>query len=92
VYGTHTHIQTSDERILPNGTAYITDVGMCGPFDSVIGMEKETVINGFISQLPRKFEVAQGNVVLQGAIVDVDPANGKAREMRRLRLHHESLS
>jgi calcineurin-like phosphoesterase len=65
---------------------------MCGPFDSVIGMEKETVINGFISQLPRKFEVAQGNVVLQGAIVDVDPANGKAREMRRLRLHHESLS
>ena len=91
VYGTHTHIQTSDERILPNGTAYITDVGMCGPFDSVIGMEKETVINGFLSQLPRKFEVAQGNVVLQGAIVDVDPANGKAREMRRLRLHHESL-
>jgi 2',3'-cyclic-nucleotide 2'-phosphodiesterase len=92
VYGTHTHIQTSDERILPNGTAYITDVGMCGPFDSVIGMEKETVINGFLSQLPRKFEVAQGNVVLQGAIVDVDPASGRAREMRRLRLHHESLS
>ena len=92
VYGTHTHIQTADERILPNGTAYITDVGMCGPFDSIIGMEKETVINGFITQLPRKFEVAQGNVVLQGVIVDVDPANGRAREVRRLRLHHESLS
>src|SRR5436305_3128053 len=72
VYGTHTHVQTADERILPGGTAYITDVGMCGPFDSVIGMEKETVINGFLSQLPRKFEVAQGNVVLQGAIVNVD--------------------
>jgi metallophosphoesterase (TIGR00282 family) len=92
VYGTHTHIQTSDERVLPNGTAYITDVGMCGPFDSVIGMEKETVISGFISQLPRKFEVAQDNVVLQGIIVEVDPTNGKAREIRRLRLHHESLN
>jgi metallophosphoesterase (TIGR00282 family) len=92
VFGTHTHIQTSDERILPNGTAYITDVGMCGPFDSVIGMEKETVINGFITQLPRKFEVAQGNVVLQGIVVDIDPTTGKAREMRRLRLHHESLT
>ena len=92
VFGTHTHIQTSDERILPNGTAYITDVGMCGPFDSVIGMEKETVISGFITQLPRKFEVAQGNVVLQGIVVDVDPTTGKAREMRRLRLHHEPLT
>ena len=92
VIGTHTHIPTSDARILPKGTAYITDVGMCGPFDSIIGMEKETVINGFISQLPRKFEVAQGNVVLQGIIVEVDPANGKAREMRRLRLYHESLA
>jgi metallophosphoesterase (TIGR00282 family) len=89
VFGTHTHIQTADERILPNGTAYITDVGMCGPFDSVIGMERETVINGFISQLPRKFEVAQGNVVLQGVILDVDQASGKARDIRRLRLHHE---
>jgi calcineurin-like phosphoesterase len=65
---------------------------MCGPFDSVIGMEKETVINGFITQLPRKFEVAQGNVVLQGIVVDIDPTTGKAREMRRLRLHHESLT
>jgi len=55
VYGTHTHVQTADERILPAGTAYITDVGMCGPLDSVIGMEKETVIRGFITQLPRQF-------------------------------------
>jgi metallophosphoesterase (TIGR00282 family) len=92
VYGTHTHIQTADERILANGTAYITDVGMCGPFDSVIGMEKETVINGFLSQLPRKFEVAQENAVIQGVILDVDPVNGRAREIRRLRLHHESFS
>lgn len=86
VYGTHTHIQTADERILPRGTAFITDLGMCGPFDSVIGMEKEVVINGFISQLPRQFEVAQENVVLQGVIVDIDSHSGRAREIRRLRV------
>jgi 2',3'-cyclic-nucleotide 2'-phosphodiesterase len=90
VYGTHTHIQTADERILPNGTAYITDVGMCGPFDSVIGIEKDIVINGFLSQLPRKFEVAQGNVVLQGVILDVDSLTGQAQAIRRLQVHHES--
>lgn len=86
VYGTHTHVQTSDERIFPAGTAYITDVGMCGPLDSVIGMETETVIRGFITQLPRQFEVAQENVVLQGVIVDIDDESGKARAIRRLRV------
>lgn len=90
VYGTHTHVQTADERILPAGTAYITDVGMCGPFDSVIGMEKDSVIRGFITQLPRQFEVAQDNVVLQGVIVDIDDESGKARAIRRLRLHWET--
>jgi hypothetical protein len=90
VYGTHTHIQTADERILPKGTAYITDLGLCGPFDSVIGMVKETVINGFISQLPRKFEVAQDDVVLQGIVVDVDEGSGKARAIKRLRLHADA--
>ncbi len=89
VYGTHTHIQTADERVLPNGTAYITDIGMCGPFDSVIGIEKEVVIEGFLTQLPRKFEVAQDNIVLQGVIVDVDEGSGKARQIQRLRLHGE---
>lgn len=89
IFGTHTHIQTADERILPGGSAYITDLGMCGPFDSVIGMEKDAVINGFLSQLPRSFEVAQENVVLQGVVVDVDESSGKAREIRRLRLHYE---
>jgi metallophosphoesterase (TIGR00282 family) len=87
VFGTHTHIQTADERILPGGTAYITDVGMCGPFDSVIGMEKEPVIRGFMTQLPRQFEVAEDNVVLQGVVVDVDEASGKARTIRRIREH-----
>jgi len=90
VFGTHTHVQTADERILPAGTAYITDVGMCGPFDSVIGMEKETVIRGFITQLPRQFEVAQDNVVLQGVIADIDEENGKAKGIRRLRIHWEN--
>lgn len=89
VFGTHTHVQTADERILSAGTAYITDTGMCGPFDSVIGMDKETVIRGFITQLPRQFEVAQDNVVLQGIIVDIDEENGRARAIRRLRIHWE---
>jgi metallophosphoesterase (TIGR00282 family) len=89
VYGTHTHVQTADERVLPGGTAYITDLGMCGPIDSVIGMERETVIKGFISQLPRQFAVAQENVVLQGVVVDVDDRNGRAREIRRLRIPWE---
>jgi 2',3'-cyclic-nucleotide 2'-phosphodiesterase len=79
-------VQTADDRILPGGTAYITDVGMCGPLDSVIGMEKEAVIKGFLSQLPRQFEVAQDNVVLQGIIVNVDDDSGRAREIRRLRM------
>jgi metallophosphoesterase (TIGR00282 family) len=90
VFGTHTHVQTADERILPGGTAYITDLGMCGPFDSVIGMEKESVIRGFLSQLPRPFEVAQDNVVLQGVIAEIDEESGKARSIRRLRLQWEN--
>jgi metallophosphoesterase (TIGR00282 family) len=86
VYGTHTHVQTADERLLPGGTAYITDLGMCGPWDSVIGIEKENVIEGFLTQLPRKFEVAKENVVLQGIIVDVDEETGRARDICRLRV------
>jgi 2',3'-cyclic-nucleotide 2'-phosphodiesterase len=89
VFGTHTHVQTADERILPGGTAYITDLGMCGPFDSIIGMDKDSVIRGFLSQLPRPFEVAQDNVVLQGVIADLDEETGKARSIRRLRVHWE---
>jgi 2',3'-cyclic-nucleotide 2'-phosphodiesterase len=90
VFGTHTHVQTADERIFPGGTAYITDLGMCGPFDSVIGMEREMVIRGFITQLPRHFEVAQENVVLQGIITDIDEDTGKARAIHRLRIHWDA--
>lgn len=86
VFGTHTHVQTADERLLPGGTAYITDLGMCGPLDSVIGIEKDLVIEGFMTQLPRKFEVAKENVVLQGIIVDVDEVTGRARDICRLRI------
>jgi metallophosphoesterase (TIGR00282 family) len=90
VYGTHTHVQTADERILPGGTAYITDLGLCGAFNSVIGMERDIVIEGFITQLPRRFEVSEDNVVLQGIIVDIDEHTGKARSIRRLRHHADS--
>ncbi len=89
VFGTHTHVQTADERILSGGTAYITDVGMCGPFDSVIGMEKDSVIKGFLSQLPRQFEVARENIVLQGIVVEVADETGKATDIKRLRVHCE---
>lgn len=86
VYGTHTHVQTADERILPGGTAYITDLGMCGPMDSVIGVEKEAVIEGFLTQRPLRYEVARENVVLQGVLLDVDEDTGKAKGIRRMRI------
>ena len=86
VYGTHTHVQTADERILPGGTAYITDLGMCGALDSVIGIEKETVIEGFLTQLPRKFDVARENVAVQGVVIEANEQTGKAGAIRRLRV------
>lgn len=91
VFGTHTHVQTADERIFPRGTAYITDLGMCGPLDSVIGIERELVIEGFLSQLPRQFEVAKENVALQGIVVEVDESSGKALDIRRIRVPWKSL-
>lgn len=83
VVGSHTHIQTSDERILPGGTAYLTDAGMCGPRDSVIGMKREQVLRRFLTQMPARFDVADGPVVVQGVIVDVDAGSGKAMRIRR---------
>ena len=72
VLGTHTHVQTSDERILLLGTAYMTDVGMTGPADSVIGVKKEIAIDRFLTQRPHKFEVAKKDLVLEGALVSID--------------------
>ncbi len=72
VLGTHTHVQTADERILPSGTGYITDVGMTGPFDSVIGIRKESIMQRFLMQIPNKFDVAKGDVRLQGVTVEIN--------------------
>jgi metallophosphoesterase (TIGR00282 family) len=83
VFGTHTHVQTADERILPGGTACITDVGMTGPLDSVIGMQKDAIVQRFLLQIPNKFDVAKGDVRLQGVIVDV-ATDGRATGIERL--------
>jgi len=83
--GTHTHVQTADERVLPGGTAFITDVGMVGPIDSVIGVRKEQVIERFMRALPVRFEVAEGAVCICGLLVDVDDATGRSREVVRVR-------
>jgi len=84
VFGTHTHIQTADERVLPKGTAYITDVGMTGPYDSVIGRRVDQILSRFITQLPTRFEMAEENVKLAGAIIEVDDASGKATSIKRV--------
>jgi hypothetical protein len=84
VLGTHTHVATADERILPNGTAYISDAGMTGPTDSVIGMRREPVIKRFLTALPQPFEVASKNIELQGVLVDIEES-GRATAIRRVK-------
>jgi metallophosphoesterase (TIGR00282 family) len=84
VVGTHTHVPTADERVLPGGTAYITDVGMTGPYDSVIGVKKELVMGKFLSNMPVRFEPATGDVRLCAVVVDCDEATGHARKIERL--------
>ncbi len=86
IAGTHTHVQTADECILPEGTAYITDAGMTGPINSVIGVKKELVIHKFLTQMPTRFEVATGETILSGVVIDVDSATGKASNIKRLRI------
>lgn len=84
ILGTHTHIQTADERILPGGSAYITDVGMTGPLDSVIGRRIEDVLERFLSGVPTRFEVAKENIQLQGVVLDIDNQTGKAKSILRI--------
>ena len=84
VIGTHTHVATADERVLPQGTAYITDVGMTGPHDSVIGMEKQGVLQRFLDAMPARFVVAEGDVQMNTVLLDVDEATGRARSIERL--------
>lgn len=82
VLGTHTHVQTNDPRILQKGTAALTDVGMCGPVDSIIGMEAERIVGRFLSRLPVRFEVAKGPARLEGALCEIDAATGRAVSIR----------
>ena len=90
VIGTHTHTQTADERILPNGTAYLTDAGMTGPYDSILGVEKESIINRFLTNMPTRFEVdKQGRNQLNGCIIDIDVATGKAKSIDRIMINDD---
>ncbi len=86
VVGTHRHVQTADERVLPQGTAYITDLGMTGPVDSVIGVEPALAIARFLTQMPNKFEPARGPAALHGAVLRIDPDSGRALGIERLRV------
>ena len=85
IAGTHTHVQTSDEAILSKGSAYITDLGMTGPKDSVIGMEAEGVMGAMITGMPERFQVAKNDVCLEGVVVDVEEATGRPRRINRIR-------
>ena len=83
--GTHTHVPTADERILPRGTAYVSDLGMTGPLDSVIGFAPESVLPRFLTGLPTRFEVGSGPVVFNALLIDVEPSAGRAIAVERLR-------
>ncbi|NLI12671.1 TIGR00282 family metallophosphoesterase [Pelotomaculum propionicicum] len=84
VVGTHTHVQTADERVLPGGTAYITDLGMTGPIDSVIGVKKEIIIDKFLTQIPQYFEVATGPFQFNGAVIEINEDTGEAVSIERI--------
>src|SRR2546430_7570190 len=85
VVGTHRHVQTADERVLPGGTAYITDLGMTGPVDSVIGVDKDIIIQRFLTQMPIRFEPAKGPAALRGVVIAVEPETGRASDIVRIR-------
>jgi hypothetical protein len=84
VVGTHTHVQTADEQIFPGGTAYLTDAGFTGPHESVLGREIEPVLKRFLTNMPQRFEVAKNNVLLHGAVIEIDDASGKALKIQRV--------
>ena len=85
VVGTHTHVQTADERILPGGTAFLCDAGMCGPLDSILGRKADAVVQKFLDALPSQFPIARGPVQVCGALVEIDPATGQAASISRFR-------
>ena len=84
VFGTHTHVQTADEHILKQGTAYITDLGMTGPHDSVIGRRQEQIIQRFVTGMPAKFEMAASDVRLSGAVIEINETTGRASSIKRI--------
>ena len=86
VVGTHRHVQTADERVLPKGTAYITDVGMTGPTEGVIGVDRDQILQRFLSQMPGRFEPAKGPAALHGAVIRIDPDTGRGLSIERLRV------
>jgi 2',3'-cyclic-nucleotide 2'-phosphodiesterase len=87
VIGSHTHVQTADEGVLSGGTAYLTDAGMCGPKESILGVRSELVIQRFLTQMPVRFEVATGPVIVQGAVVYIDDSSGRATGIQRIQEH-----
>jgi 2',3'-cyclic-nucleotide 2'-phosphodiesterase len=89
VCGTHTHVPTADQRILPCGTAYVTDIGMTGPYDSIIGVEKEQIIQKFLDQIPTRFEPAKENPILQSMLIEVDENSGLAQTIQRITVRGE---
>ena len=90
VIGTHTHVQTADEKILSKGTAYITDIGMTGPVDSIIGVKKEQIIHKFLTQIPTRFETAKGESSLSCAVIEINSKTGKSSSIQRLYLTFDS--
>jgi metallophosphoesterase (TIGR00282 family) len=92
VVGTHTHVQTADERVLPKGTAFITDAGMTGPHDSIIGMETDPSLARFLTAMPARFEPATGNPRLNGVVVEVDDKTGRALAITRLSYSEKDLA
>lgn len=90
VIGTHTHVPTADGRVLPGGTAYLTDAGMCGPYASVLGREVESVTASFLDSMKRRFPVAEGDVRIAGALIGIDPSNGLAISFERIEVGAES--
>jgi calcineurin-like phosphoesterase len=84
VVGSHSHVQTADERLLPGGTAFLTDLGLTGPFDSVIGVDKELAIQRFLTGMPNRFEPARGRARIQGAVIRIDSESGRALAIERI--------
>jgi 2',3'-cyclic-nucleotide 2'-phosphodiesterase len=92
VVGTHTHVPTCDHRVLPKGTAYCSDIGMTGPYDSVIGVEKDIVIHRFLTAMPGRFETAKGDPRLAAVVIDADPDTGRANSIDRMLLAEEDVA